>query len=269
MLRITHQGHNSRGNNNYNAYTYNNIDWATHFHKNMELIYVLQGEIRLTVNENEVTVPTGACAMILSNQIHSFSIGADALAWVLVFSEDFVPEFASFVKDKQGSSLIFRLEEEIDDLLKQHFIIGNASSLMKKSCLYAVCDQYLKKVRLETRKNKNDTLICRVLDYIEAHFCEDIRLESIAQEFGYEYHYLSRVLNKEYNIRFKQIVNEYRVEKAIRLLEADEMTMTDVAMQCGFQSIRSFNEVFRAVTGQTPSEYGKKHLQASANVKKM
>ena len=262
MIKITHQGHNSRGNNNYNAYTYNNIDWAPHFHKNMELIYALKGYIHLNVNENGIVLSQGRCAMILSNQIHSFSIGCDAMAWVLVFSEDFVPEFASFVKDKQGSEIIFALDEEIDALLREHFIMGDATPFMKKSCLYAVCDQYLKQVRLEERKSKNDELICRVLDYIEEHYREDIGLECIAQEFGYEYHYLSRILNKKYNIRFKQILNEYRVEQAIHLLETkDDSTMTDIAMQCGFQSIRSFNEVFRSITGQTPSDYIKNSLK--------
>ncbi len=257
MIKLIHQGHNSYGNNNYNAYTYNNTNWQTHFHKNLELIYALQGEILLTVNENEMTVPTGVCAMILSNQIHSFTVGNDALAWVLVFSEDFVPEFASFIKDKQGSTPIFRLEDEIDDLLRQNFILGETSMLMKKACLYAVCDQYLKQIRLEERKTKNDLLICRVLDYIETHFCEDITLESIAQEFGYEYHYLSRILNQNYNIRIKKIINEHRVDKAIQLLEDENLTMTELSMRCGFQSIRTFNEVFHSVTGQIPSQYGK------------
>ena len=260
MIHITHQGTNSRGNNNYNAYTYNNMDWAPHFHKNMELIYALRGDIHINVNEKGVLLEQGRCAMILSNQIHSFSIGRDAMAWVLVFSEDFVPEFAAYVKDKQGSETVFSLDEEIDTLLLDHFIMRDASAFMKKSCLYAVCDQYLKQVRLEERKNGNDELICHVLDYIEAHYREDIGLERIAQEFGYEYHYLSRILNKKYNIRFKQILNEYRVEQAIRLLETKDSTMTEIAMQCGFQSIRSFNEVFRSITGQTPSDYIKNFL---------
>lgn len=260
MFKINHQSSNSRGNNHYNAFAYSNMNWATHFHKNLELIYVMRGKLPLTVNENGLTVTEGECAMILSNQIHSFSVDNETLAWVVVFSEDFVPEFASFIKDKQGKNIAFRPDDEIAALITENLILGKASLLMKKSCLYALCDQYLKKTELEERKGKNDDLICHILDYIEAHYSEDITLEKVAQEFGYEYHYLSRLLNRNYNIRFKHVVNEYRVDQAIKLLEKGEMSMTEISIQCGFQSIRSFNEVFRIVTGRAPSDYSKKVL---------
>lgn len=45
---------------------------------------------------------------------------------------------------------------------------------MRRACLYAICDQFLKKVELEARNSKNDILICRVLDYIQTHYTENI-----------------------------------------------------------------------------------------------
>lgn len=255
MLHGIHQLHNSKGNNNYNAFTYSGTDWATHFHKNPELIHVTNGSITLTVNENELTLMEGSWAMILSNQIHSFSIGEEATAWVAVFSEDYVPEFAAYIRDKQGSRVDFSLDDEVQSFVKENLVFGDPSVLTRKACLYAICDQYLKKVALEMRRTKNDSLICNVLDYVAAHYCENISLESVAEQFGYEYHYLSRLLNKSYNVRFKQLVNEYRVEHAISLLKEDGRSMTEISMICGFQSIRSFNEVFRSLTGYSPSQY--------------
>jgi AraC-like DNA-binding protein len=140
---------------------------------------------------------------------------------------------------------------------------------MKRACLYALCDQYLKQVSLEPRKSKNNALICRVLDYIEAHFAEDISLQTVAKEFGYEYHYLSRLLNRGYSIRFKQILSEYRVGHAIDLLKRENLSMTEISERCGFQSIRSFNDVFLAITGVSPSDYQKRRLSEDKNVKKM
>ena len=269
MLGFDHQSDNSRTNNNYNAFTYKNRVWRPHFHKNLELICVLHGEMHLTVNESETTLTTGEWAMILSNQIHSFCVEKDCMAWVAVFSEDFIPEFATFVKDKQGSAVKFFPDEEICGLVRENLIIGSPSFLMKRACLYALCDQYLKQVPLEPQKNKNNALICRVLDYIEAHFAEDITLQTVAHEFGYEYHYLSRLLNRGYSIRFKEILREYRVSHAIGLLERETLSMTEISEKCGFQSIRSFNDVFLAVTGVSPSDYRKKLLSEREFVKKM
>jgi AraC-like DNA-binding protein len=264
-----HQSDNSRTRNHYNAFTYSNTTWKPHFHKSLELIYLLKGQLTLTVNDHETILRMGEAAMILSNQIHSFHVDAGTLVWVAVFSEDFVPEFASFMKDKQGNSPVFLPDEEVSALLTRELILSEPTALMRRACLYAVCDQYLKKVTLEERKTKNDILICRILDYIQEHFTEDISLEDVAAEFGYEHHYLSRLLNKSYHLRFRSIVNDYRVEAAMRELRRGEMGMTEIAMKCGFQSIRSFNEVFRASTGMSPSEFSTQSLGERLNVKKM
>ena len=48
---IVHQQHNSPGNHNYNAFLYENCEWFYHFHKNYELIYILSGEMELTLND--------------------------------------------------------------------------------------------------------------------------------------------------------------------------------------------------------------------------
>ncbi|MBQ9774021.1 MAG: helix-turn-helix domain-containing protein [Clostridia bacterium] len=265
---LKHQGHNSRSNNHYNAYTYCNTEWYPHFHKSFELLYVLKGELSLNVNERTTALTQGQFALILSNQIHSFTVDARSLVWVAVFSEDFVPEFASFVKDKRGSEVGFFADDEVAELLIGQMILGAPTNMMRRACLLAICDQYSKKVSLEEYRGKNDRLICRVLDYIAEHYTENVSMQAIAEAFGYEYHYLSRLLNRGYNIRFRKILNEYRVEAAIRELEKGERGITEIALSCGFQSIRSFNDVFYGEMGVSPSEYRALDVSKRRNCKK-
>lgn len=253
---LIHQGYNSRSNNNYNAYAYTDINWYSHFHKNFELIVGLEGISNVNINEKEVELRKGECILVLSNQIHSFRVPKDARVWIAVFSEDFVPDFAACVKNKQGRQATFCLDNAVSELISTYLIGQESDVWIKKACFYAICDQYLKKVELEERKDKNDRLICRVLDYIAEHYREPMSLKEIAIVFGYEYHYLSRLLNQNYGIQFKSLLNEHRVEAAIRAMsENPDQNITAIAMRCGFQSIRSFNDVFRIVTGKTPSEY--------------
>ena len=104
MYKILHQSENSKGNKHYNAFTYGNKAYSTHFHKSPELLYVLKGHLELKVNDQESVLTEGEWGVVLSKQLHSFRAGRDCLVWVAVFSEDFVPEFASFVKNKQGKT---------------------------------------------------------------------------------------------------------------------------------------------------------------------
>ena len=84
-----------------------------------------------------------------------------------------------------------------------------------------------------------------MLDTIALHYNENISLKTLAEEFGYEYHYLSRLLNKGYGINFNQLLNNYRVEAATELLQTTKLTITEIAEKSGFQSIRNFNLVFK------------------------
>ncbi len=254
---IRHQFKNSKSNYNFNAYTYFDVSWAPHFHGNCELIYALGGEIELTVGGRVETMRKGDYALILSNQVHSINGNGRFCMWIAVFSEQFVPYFAEKYKDIEGERAVFRPDEGIDSFVKERLIFGEASTIMKSACFYAICDEYAKKVPTVPRENTENGLICRILDYINDHFKEEITLSDVAERFGYEYHYLSRLLNKSYRISFSALVNQHRVDNAIKLLATTDLSMTEVAMNSGFSSIRNFNHIFKQICGKTPKEFRK------------
>lgn len=252
---IFHQPGNSRGNYNYNAYTYKGIEYAPHFHKNMELIVPLEGSLCVTVEGMQYTVQPGQMVLVLSHQIHSFQVPPDTSVWVAVFSEEYVPHFAARMKGKRGSTCVFAPKPSVAALVTEQLIDTECSMMMKKACFYAVCDEYISSVTLEARSEKSGFVVGQILDWIADHYTEDISLKQAAQVFGYEYHYLSRLLNRSYKISFVELLSGYRVEHAIRLLESTRLPITEIMLQSGFQSIRSFNLVFRRITGKVPSDY--------------
>ena len=199
---IIHQPTNSRGNYNYNSYTYVNFGYPAHIHKNFELIYAFDKELILTVNGRVERIKSGEYALILPNQVHSIEYTKGAKAWIAVFSIQFIPHFANRVEKHEGVRSVFQCSDAVNEFLLENLIFSEGSITMKKACFYAVCDQYLKCVPLQERKAKNDELICNIIDYIENHFKEKISLTYVANEFGYEYHYVSRILNQHYNINF-------------------------------------------------------------------
>ena len=174
-----------------------------------------------------------------------------------MFSETYVPQFSHQVAGKQGDTSVFRPDGVVMDMVRRMLICGSRWVMMKKACFYAVCDNYLNAVKLEPRPEKTSFLVGSLLDWVALHYTENITLREAAEKFGYEYHYLSRLLNQSYRIRFADLVNDYRVEHARRLLQETVMPVTEIASQSGFQSIRSFNQVFRQATGQSPQDFRK------------
>lgn len=87
--------------------------------------------------------------------------------------------------------------------------------------------------------------------------------ESVAKELGVSENVLSRVINQHYQARFTDVVNQYRLKEAQRLLVANpQQAVTDIAFEVGFNSIPSFNRVFKENTGFSPTAFRATRLQA-------
>ena len=75
--------------------------------------------------------------------------------------------------------------------------------------------------------------------------------------------YLSQFIHNEYDCSFYQFVNRYRIEEYQRLkTEHPEMKIGELSARCGFSSPTVFTRTFTAITGSTPSEWGKKFHSA-------
>ncbi len=254
---IFHQPGNSLGNYNYNSWTYSDKEYAPHFHKNMELMTVLSGAVSVTVNGVSKLLSRGQWALVLSNQIHSFRVERDSVLWVVVFSEEYVPAFAAQIQGKQGTDYVFSLSEAVEAMVKCKMLEASSGRMMRKACLYAVCDEFLTQTPLETRQERSTFLVGQLLDWISCNYTQNVTLKQAAALFGYEYHYLSRLLNRSFAISFTELLAGYRVEHALRLLQETTLPITQIAEQSGFQSIRSFNLSFKKYTGEAPVNYRK------------
>jgi AraC-like DNA-binding protein len=95
---------------------------------------------------------------------------------------------------------------------------------------------------------------------------EDLTLHSLAEQLGVSPNHLSQVINGRLNRSFFDLVNEYRVREAIRLLAAPEsarLSILGIALDSGFKSKSAFYTAFRKHTGVTPTRYKERLLSDS------
>lgn len=264
---LIHQPDNSVGNYNENTYIYKGIEWYPHFHKNFEIAYVMAGTVSVTLREKTFTANSGEWIFVLSNQIHSYSGSPDSKTLVTVFSEDFVPKFRETVRGKIAENPIFSLNKDFGKYAISR-LISDISVIEKKGIFYSVCAAFLESAQLVEKSRKSESDMLDILDYIEEHFKEPLTLEQLADRFGYERHYLSRLFNSTYKINFRRLINGYRVDAAKDFLSDRKMNITEISDACGFPSIRSMNYIFKEMTGQTPSEYAKSPYDVNSGINK-
>lgn len=81
----------------------------------------------------------------------------------------------------------------------------------------------------------------------------------LAREVGASESTVSKVINAAFGRSLPKLLNEYRIEDAKRLLEDKNIPIQVVASESGFNSLASFNRVFRDVTGETPTAWRDTH----------
>lgn len=103
----------------------------------------------------------------------------------------------------------------------------------------------------------------QLMAYMETHkpFLKgELTLQEVSDAIDIPKHYLTQIINERLNKNFYTFINEYRVEavkEKIKEGEADKITILAIAFECGFNSKSSFNNVFKQISGLTPSQYKK------------
>ena len=95
-----------------------------------------------------------------------------------------------------------------------------------------------------------------VTDYIKNNLtADDLSQGAMARMAGISKDYFSRIFKNVTGMNYSKWLNMIRLEKATELLAMKDRTLTEIAMLSGFQSIPSFNRVFRNEKGMSPGEY--------------
>ena len=246
-----------KGNCSYSFDIYNSPNHALHFHKNYEIIYVIKGKALCNVNGKNKMIEADEFAFCFPNEIHSIKSIGEAKIWLGEFSADLIKEFAKCQKGKTGTDFCFRCSDPILKYLKEYLIKEEAldDAFLIKSCLYALCSEYLRQISLEESDSKQLSLMRSVLEYIDKSYKRNISLADLAESLGYDYFYFSKMFGKLFSMSFNEYLNIYRFNEACRMLTESDMTITSIAKESGFQSIRSFNNTFKKLAGVSPCEY--------------
>ncbi|WP_439530805.1 helix-turn-helix domain-containing protein [Pannonibacter sp.] len=83
----------------------------------------------------------------------------------------------------------------------------------------------------------------------------DLTLTRLARRAGLPARQISGAINRAHGRNVSQVVNEYRIAEAQRLLKETDQPVTTIMFDCGFQTKSNFNREFARVTGMTPSDY--------------
>lgn len=253
------------------------MDFLAHWHTDIELIYMLKGSHTIGINQEVYTLEPEDFAICTSGDIHFYTKTSEYAEYILlIFNPDFIgyssgwPRNKSFIEpyiSKKALQTIDQLSATnkvrniLEELLTENKKRLPYSSDAVKSLLLELCVVLLRNFpTVESAeganfKKYNLQRMHDTLTYLETNFTSNISLSELASISNLSKFHFSRLFSKTVGMSFKDYINRKRIEKAKALLKEGTLSVTEIAYDCGFESIRTFNRVFKATNGVAPSMF--------------
>ena len=250
---------------------FENISFVAHWHREIELLYIKKGSIRMQVTNHAFTAKEGDLVVCDTGEIHySDSYSKDSVLDFLIFDTSLIsshytyhcfakPSLTAEEMEKSGlKKRLLALEMLIDTELSgkeayyQDIIRAGLQDFWFRLLRVMPIDQG------GTMKNRRIAMLedfQNLLSYMEEHAAENITLEMAAEKMHFSPSHFSKVFKQLTGTGFVKYLNTIRITLASELLARSDSSMTQIAFSCGFQNVRNFNRVFKEITGCTPSEY--------------
>lgn len=111
--------------------------------------------------------------------------------------------------------------------------------------------------------NAEPPVITKAKQFIREHYTEDLSLGQVAAAVHTSVFYFCKIFRKVTGTTFTEFVSRTRIERAKNLLLNQNLRVSEIAYEVGFQSLTHFNRVFKKIAGESPTDY-RGHLRAGA-----
>lgn len=266
-----------------------------HWHEEVEIVYLRHGSFKLDINMEPYGTDRECFLFINSGELHSLrSLSMEFDEQAVVFSPSMLlfqdydsidesillpltqnkltfprfldqtsPFFSAFRSCYQQISHIFSQSKETlitgeqiltDDVISQLQIKAGILQLIG---ILMEAGLMCQSPRTESQKI---TAIKTVLSYITDHYHEKLYVQDLASQVNMNEQYFCRFFKRSIGKTPIDYINDYRLNKVIRLLETGDAQITEIYLECGFNNMGNFQRLFKRKTGITPLQYRKLYL---------
>lgn len=234
---------------------------APHFHSALELNYVVSGEMDALLDGKPLSVKAGDLLIVPSYAVHRFVSPSETDTIVLVVPMDYIQSFRKRMAGSQFSRQLLSAGDGaaavaacLRVLLERPEYGGDP--YIVRGQIYTILGTLLERIPLQKADQEPlHTHIRDVLAYLHNNYRHPLSLDQIASNFGYSQSRISHLFNKKVGCSIPEYINTLRSRAAANMLLEEGASITDVAMDAGFESMRTFYRAFKHCFGVTPSHY--------------
>jgi len=238
-----------------------------HWHENAEFLYVLDDGFKVLIDGIMYEAKKGDLIFIGEYSVHCFickkfmelRLGQFSLPLLFDGYADIKPIKTHITAEEISKDPVFH--DRIMHLIEIMKTIGNVTKGDKNPFAKSVFSAfYFALMEKFPSTNQNDSLkkerkeFYKIIEFVNENIIGDITIMSISKSLYMDRGKVSKIFSKYSGMSINDYINKVRVSKANELLE-NGCSVTEAALESGFQSVRTFNNVYKELMGITPSKY--------------
>lgn len=255
-------------------------NYSLHWHPEIEMIVPVDNGYTVNINQKQYNLKSGDILIIPSGALHELIAPSSGRRLIFLFDINQISKISGFsywfsffanpvlISNESTSGIYPEARHTINQLLKDYLENDTLrdilffSDIMKLFSIYVAhctANQPKESELLEGTgiSKKAMARFNLVFDYISDHLDENLSLETVANIAGFSKFHFSRLFKSYSGYNFYDYLSLQRIKAAEKLLYNSALSITDIALQCGFESLTTFNRTFKKIKNCTPTQYRK------------
>ena len=209
-----------------------------------EIIYVTEGEIHLQEQERKYELEKGDMIILRPGAVHKgceYSFGKTSFYWI------------HFKMNKESETVIKRGFSEVAIIkeLMHYSHRPDCAQYVKDSVLMHL----LSVISVEIENEKKSALAADVFEWTRINAASQLTVKTIAEHFGYNSEYISRIIKKQYGTTLKNLIDRFIIEKAKNYLNNTKYSVKEISNILGFSTPNTFVNFYKYHEKLSPSKY--------------
>jgi AraC-like DNA-binding protein len=258
------------------------LSQAWHYHPEIEICYTVKSNGRRFVGNQIDDYQEGDLVLLGSNLPHGFTTETYCSQIVIQLMSNFMgdafflkpelrPIAALFERAKQGIAFTDKTKPKALRLMRKILVTEGLPKLMHLLALLQLLAESPQHVLICSKTYAiefNETQLGRikiVYDHIMQNYTRDVNIKEVADKLNISEAAFYKFIKKQTQKTYTQIINEFRINYAGKLLMNTAKTVGEICHECGFNNVSYFNRKFKQIMQRTPENFRRQYINQPIN----
>ncbi|MEE1031860.1 MAG: AraC family transcriptional regulator [Ruminococcus sp.] len=242
-----------------------------HWHEELEILYPLNGEADIIVEDKKYRLPKKNLTVIESGQVHSTHTYDKTAMFLRVhvsksYLQSYLPDVELYkiecipelISDELFSEY-FKICELLAEITRLYISDESFFRMEAEGLVLQVLARLFRHFSTNKTPQMTDTTVMSIdrirtiISYVEEHYMENISLDDVSELIGVGKEYFCRFFKKNMGMSFLQYLTEVRLSHVYHGLQETDLPVAELMEENGFSNQKLFNREFKALYGCTPS----------------